>query len=464
MSQHRYIIHQIIATIDLSKHSSPHMAGKKILILGSGRAAKPCVEYLLRNPENTVMVASHTRPTAEALVEGHANASALVLEVKWGSANLEAAIADHDIVVSLVPIDCRSTVIDLAILTETNLVTATYISRDNEKYESLARSAGVTLLSEVGINPGIDHPHAAKVIDEVHSKGGKVREFYSYCGALPAPASSNNPLRFQSQWNLADYLENSEVNLVDWSWTASEEPYHFIEGYAFKAYPNRDPIPYQDFYQIPEAHAVIRSSLRYKGNPALVKALFDLHWLNPYPQGWLVPGKTWAQLQQQATKAATDSEKDLVAQVDAICNFPDPKTRTAVLDGLRWIGLFSKQMADVRKSPLDTLSARLADICSSTQEERLLFMLQHKFVVEWPDKTKETITSTLELQDGPHEHSGMERVVGVTCGIATQLLLDGHPAIARPGVIVPYAKDVCDPIREKLEPEGVKLVAKSTRG
>lgn len=50
--------------------------------------------------------------------------------------------------------------------------------------------------------------------------------------------------------------------------------------------------------------------------------------------------------------------------------------------------------------------------------------------------------------------------VGVTCGIATQLLLDGHPALNVPGVYAPYTKDICDPIREIVESEGIKMVEK----
>jgi len=50
--------------------------------------------------------------------------------------------------------------------------------------------------------------------------------------------------------------------------------------------------------------------------------------------------------------------------------------------------------------------------------------------------------------------------VGVTCGIATQLLLDGHPAVRKPGVSAPYTKDMCDAILDLLEKEGVVMVEK----
>ena len=71
---------------------------------------------------------------------------------------------------------------------------------------------------------------------------------------------------------------------------------------------------------------------------------------------------------------------------------------------------------------------------------------------------QETSTSTLELYGEPNGYSGMAKSVGVTCGIATQLLLDGNKALNVPGVLAPYKKEICDPIRELVEKEGIKMV------
>ncbi|KAK8064512.1 hypothetical protein PG994_007150 [Apiospora phragmitis] len=377
-----------------------------------------------------------------------------------------AAITDHDVVISLVLFIYHADIARLTIDTKTDVVTTSYVSPAIEELDEPAKAAGVTILNEVGVDPGVDHLYAVKVIDEVHAKGGQVKEFYSYCGGLPAPESSDNPLRFKFSWsprgallsqhNSAVFLKDGKVvEIPNKNLMAAAEPYHVIDGYSFVAYPNRNSVPFREFYRIPEAQTVIRGSLRYEGNPALVKALIDLGWLNPAAQDWLVSGKTWAQIQQKATGATTDSEQDLIAKVDEVCNFPDRTTRAAVLDGIRWIGLLSRKEVDARGSLLDTLSARLADICSFEAGERDLVMLQHKFVVEWRDGTK--------LLGDPHGYSAMAKAVGVTCGIATQLLLDGHPAIAKPGVVALYTKDICDPIREAVEREGTKLIDRYSR-
>jgi saccharopine dehydrogenase-like NADP-dependent oxidoreductase len=92
--------------------------------------------------------------------------------------------------------------------------------------------------------------------------------------------------------------------------------------------------------------------------------------------------------------------------------------------------------------------------------ERDLVMLQHKFIIEWANGTKETRTSTLEAYGSPsgQGHSAMARTVGVPCGIATQLILDGK--LNTIGVHAPYTKEICDLLRVELEKEGIGLVEK----
>lgn len=53
----------------------------------------------------------------------------------------------------------------------------------------------------------------------------------------------------------------------------------------------------------------------------------------------------------------------------------------------------------------------------------------------------------------------MAVLVGVPCGIAVQLVLDG--VLNKPGVQAPYTKDVCEPLRERLEEEGITMVEAS---
>jgi saccharopine dehydrogenase (NADP+, L-glutamate forming) len=287
-----------------------------------------------------------------------------------------------------------------------------------------------------------------------------------------------------SQYNSAVLLRDGEkVEIANKDLMSEAKPYHVQDGYSFVAYPNRNSLPFREFYQIPEAHTVVRGSLRYKGNPALVRTLIDLGWLDTDPKSWLQQGMTWAQIQQQATQAASSSEADLVAKFDELCNFRSSAERDEVVSGLRWIGLFSNEVPVLHGNLLDTLSAQLASLCAFRPGERDLVMLQHKFVVEWRNGSKVSVLPVVACLQGPSQHdnriplplpwnysailmagySAMSKSVGVTCGIASQLLLDGLPAFNMQGVWAPYTTDICDPIRTRLEAEGTRLVERSSR-
>jgi saccharopine dehydrogenase-like NADP-dependent oxidoreductase len=87
---------------------------------------------------------------------------------------LEAAVAAHDLVISLIPYTYHATVIKAAIKGKTNVVTTSYISPAMRELDAEVKAAGIVVLNEIGLDPGIDHLYAVKTIDEVHEKGGKV--------------------------------------------------------------------------------------------------------------------------------------------------------------------------------------------------------------------------------------------------------------------------------------------------
>lgn len=265
------------------------------------------------------MIASRTLSSAENLAAVFPHTNAITLDVT-SETDLDKHIATHDVVISLIPFTHHAAVIRSALKSGTHVVTTSYISYAIRSLDAACKKAGIIVLNEVGVDPGIDHLYAIKKIDEVHAQGGKVLEFYSYCGRLPAPEYADNPLRFKFSWsprgallsqrNSARFLKNGVVEEI-----AAEElmgtakPYHVMDGYDFVAYPNRDSVPFRNFYGIPEAHTVVRGSLRYKGNPVFVKALADLGLLEQKRKEWLREGMTWAEIQQKAIAASGADER-----------------------------------------------------------------------------------------------------------------------------------------------------------
>ncbi|KAI9778826.1 MAG: hypothetical protein M1835_004837, partial [Candelina submexicana] len=221
------------------------------------------------------------------------------------------------------------------------------------------------------------------------------------------------------------------------------------------AYPNRDSVPFRAFYGIPEAHTVIRGSLRYDGNPAFVQALANLGWLEQDQKDWLRDGTTWAEIQQHALGASAKDEKSLILRIKEVAQFTSEAESERIISGMRWMGILSSEKALIAGGNLlDTpLHAAREDNEFQARRERL----GHA-------STQETLTSTLELLGDPKRYSAMSHAVGTTCGIAAQLMMDGHPALSKPGVLAPYKGEMCNPIRALVENEGIKMIEATVKG
>ncbi|KZT05700.1 saccharopine dehydrogenase [Laetiporus sulphureus 93-53] len=442
---------------------------KKVLLLGSGLVARPAAEYVVRDPANHLTIACRTLATAQSLAGDLPRTTAIALDATNPEA-LEPAVAEHDLVISLIPYIHHALVIKAAIKGKTHVVTTSYVNPAMRELEEEAKKAGIVVMNEIGLDPGIDHLYAIKTIDEVHAKGGKVKKFLSYCGGLPAPECCGNPLGYKFSWsargallallNSASFLaDGQQVNIDGKDLMAHAKPYFITPAYAYVAYPNRNSLPFREWYRIPEAETVIRGTLRYQGFPEFVKALVQLGWLDMSPKEWLNDSLTWAEVMQKTIRASDASESTLIKRVKELCSFPDESESNRIISGLKWIGLFSSEKVQPRDANLlDTLCAQLEKLMKYEEGERDLVILQHKFFVEWADGKQDTITSTLEAYGVPFGDSAMATTVGVPCGIAVQLVLDG--VLSKPGVHAPYTKEICDPIRKLLEEEGLGMVEK----
>jgi saccharopine dehydrogenase (NADP+, L-glutamate forming) len=223
--------------------------------------------------------ACRTRATAQNLAAKIPNTTAIAFDVSC-LADLDTQIVAHDVVSSPILYIHHTTVIESAIKNHTNVVTTRYMSPSMRSLDAEIKAAGTTVLDEVGVDPSVDHIYAIKKIDEVLAQqGGSVRvQFYSYCGGLAAPECANHLLGFKFSWsprgalllqqNSARYLKDSVVEEISAeNLMAMAVPYYVVDGYKFVSCPDRNSVPFREYYGITEAHMVVRGSLRYKGQP-----------------------------------------------------------------------------------------------------------------------------------------------------------------------------------------------------
>ena len=418
------------------------------LVLGSGFVAEPLVEYLTRNTANRITIGSHILDEAKALAAKFEQANAKQVDVS-NEQLMSELIAQHDLVVSLVPAPLHPQIAKLCIKHGKNMVTASYESQDMRNMAAKAEAAGITILNEIGLDPGIDHLSAMKIIDDCHQNNEKVKTFVSWCGGLPAPEDNNNPLGYKFSWapkgvlmallNEAVFLRNGNVEKVAsdqlLSWAKPLE----IADLSLEGYPNRESTSYQKSYQIPEAENILRGTLRYSGFCQIVQAAKSLKLLNT-EASIHSNEKSWKQYLCQLN--GVETLEQLLTTIDQESS-----------EGLQWIGCFSEQPVGSFDSPLDAFCHLLIGKLAYQAGERDMVVLQHKFEIERADNSKYYIASTLKAFGDVGGYTAMSKTVGYPAAIASQLIAEGK--IARKGVILPVTQDIYLPILEQLEKEGI---------
>lgn len=241
------------------------------------------------------------------------------------------------------------------------------------------------------------------------------------------------------------------------------KPYFIYPGFAFVAYPNRDSSIFRERYDIPEAQDVIRGTLRYQGFPEFIRVLVDVGFLSEETQDFLKPSDkplSWAEATQKVLKASSHNESDLTWAISSKTKFTDNTEKERILNGLKWIGLFSSDPITPRNTPIDTLCATLESKMQYEKGERDMVMLQHKFEIEHKDGKKETRTSTLCDYGDPKGYSSMARLVGVPCGVACLMVLDGR--IKEKGILAPVNWQLAEPLLVELrEKWGIEMIEKT---
>jgi saccharopine dehydrogenase (NADP+, L-glutamate forming)/spermidine synthase len=430
---------------------------KKVLVLGAGLVAKPMVRYLLEKAGFKVKVATRTVSKAERIIDGHPNGEAVAANVTDAD-QLRSMIPEADLVVSLVPYTYHVQVAEIAIEFGKHALTTSYVSPEMQELDSAARDANVLVLNELGLDPGIDHMSAMKIIHEVQSQGGKVTGFKSYCGGLPAPDANTNPWGYKFSWsprgvvmagkNSARFLDNGQEIAVPGPELFAQVAPVDIPGFGrLESYPNRDSIPYTDLYGIQGTQAMYRATLRYPGWCAPWKMLVDLGFLDEEERN--VSGLTYAELLSQFVPGASAAtlKQDLARHL-GIAENSDAITR------YEWLGLLGNDVIPAeRSSPLDVLADRLLVMMPYQAGERDMVVLHHDFSIEHPEDGQKKITSTLIDFGIPNGDSSMARTVGLPAAIGVRYILEGK--IPLKGIHIPVAPKVYIPILQELERLGI---------
>ncbi|KAI8847219.1 Saccharopine dehydrogenase-domain-containing protein [Chytridium lagenaria] len=462
----------------IEQFGKPHGIGikvtgrKNVLLLGSGYVAAPLVDYLLRSKDNHITIASNSLDEARKLSQNRSTTTVQPLDVSDHS-SLSSLVSSSDIVVSFVPASLHPIVAEKCIELKKHLVTASYISPAMKKLNDRAKNANITILNEIGLDPGIDHLTAMKLFDEVKERGGQITSFVSWCGGLPAPEASNNPLGYKFSWspkgvllaglNSALFKKNGKiVEIPGPELMKSSVDVNIYPGFALEGLPNRDSLGYLETYNLGDGSYVdtmFRGTLRYKGYAELMGAFVQLGLLNTEAKE--IGGNTsWAALLARILGLSTipkgrDAWRNAVnSKLQAYTT--NPVLIERVFESLEWMDMTSEHHP-VHPSPtiLDAFCALLQAKLVYAQNERDTVIMHHEFGIRWSGEVNEHRTSTLISYGEPSGYSAMAKTVGLPAAIATDMILKGE--IYRTGVLAPVYKDIYDPLLVQLEKEGIQF-------
>lgn len=437
---------------------------RNVLVLGAGMMAPPLVRYLLAGTNHRVIVGALDIRRVEPVLGDFSRGRALVVDVA-DEAALLPLVLEADIVVSLLPASLNARIARMAIERRIPFVNTSYVSPELLSLDAEARKAGVLLLGEIGLDPGLDHMSAVRLIRRVRGWGGILTTVQSCCGGLPAPAANDNPWGYKFSWfpravltaarQPARYLHAGEVVEVEgpdlfaraWPW--------YVEGLGLlETYPNRNSLAYRADYDLRTIQGLYRGTLRYPGWSATLQAVGRLGLLDIDEMDW-PSGTTYSTLVTRRLPPGSGRV------VERVAGFLGLREDDAVIGRLEWAGLLSDRLLpEGRISPLDVLAGRVSKLMTYRTGEQDMVVLDHRVMATFPDGHVEEVSESLVTMGEPFGDSAMSRTVALPAAVATRLVLAG--AVEAVGVQIPVLPELWRPVLDELEGLGLGLRERRT--
>ncbi len=437
---------------------------QSIFVIGAGRSSSSLISYLLTHAsfENwRVKVGDVSLELAQQKIAGHERGEAIAFDMN-DEAQRHKEIQGADLVISMLPANLHGKVAQDCVRFKKNLVTASYVSDEMRTLNAAAKEAGILLLNEIGLDPGIDHLSAMKIIDEAKEAGEEITLFKSYCGGLVAPESNDNPWGYKFSWNprnvilagqaTAQYKENGEYKYLPYNRLFTQTESITVEGIgSFDGYANRDSLSYRNPYGLENIPTILRGTLRMTG----------------YCKAWNVFVKLG--LTDDTYKIEQANEMSYRALIESYLPFGKKSTKekliefmgadfdAEVLKKLEWLGIFEDTKIELAKgTPAQILQHLLEEKWLLKPDDKDMIVMQHQFETQHSSTHKiRKIYSTLVVKGDDNVHTAMAKTVGLPMAIAARKILKGE--IKLTGVQIPVMKEIYEPVLQELHELGIRF-------
>ena len=437
---------------------------KTILILGAGLSASSLIRYLLERAEENnwfLKIVDQDIELVKRKIGGHSRAEALSFNA-LDPHERRPILGHSDLVISMLParfhVDVAKDCIDLKV----NLITPSYISPEMRALDQEARDAGIVIMNEIGVDPGIDHMSAMKIIHEVQAKGGTVESFKSFCGGLIAPESDNNPWHYKFTWNprnvvlagqggAASFIHNGEYKYIPYNRLFDRLDRISIGEYGkFEGYPNRDSLSYRSLYGLDTIPTLYRGTLR---RPNFCKGFNVFCELGMTDDTYKM--RNSATLTPRGFLNAFLPYHDGITVEDKFKMFLR-EDRMYLYDQFEFLGIFDEDetFGIPDASPAQLLEKLLTRKLSLEEDDKDMLVMYHEFEYTLNTSRYKIVSSMINLGED-QTYTSMSNTVGLPVAIAAKMILNG--TLSEKGVTLPVQKNVYEPILAELETFNIRF-------
>lgn len=495
---------------------------RQILLFGAGKSSTALIDYLLVNAGAgnwQLTVADANLQALQEKIGGSPNGKAVALDIHHEEKRKEL-VQGADIVISLLPPALHILVAKDCLQYRKNLLTASYVDPLIRELSEEIREAGLLFLCEMGLDPGLDHMSAKKLIDTIHEEGGNVRSFLSHCGGLVAPESDDNPWHYKISWNPrnvvmagkagAMYKQDGEIKELEYEALFEANRYALIPGHdVFCWYPNRDSLSYISKYGLEETATFIRTTLRHPDFIYGWKNLIELK-LTDETTWYETDGKTLMQFfkehmenngfrewLQQKLHEQFDATKTLLTELVNLVQLEEEAAKKGIEPVEEFMVVDDK--GDLQKIDIDQLKINAASTLADRMHNANLTLKQLFYLGMDDDKTiinrgrcsvadllQFALEQKLMLQPQDKDQVVMMHEIehekeGTMYKTTSTLVLKGedavHTAMAKTvglplaiaaklildgtltckGLQIPISKEIYEPVLNELEKEGISF-------
>lgn len=431
-----------------------------ILIVGAGLSSTSLIEYLLNHAEENqwqVRLADMSLELAESKIKSHAQGQALKFDV-FDEEERAKEVEKADLVISMLPASMHPMLASECVEQSKHFLSPSYVSPEMQILDKKAKAKGVLLMNELGVDPGIDHMSAMKIIDEIKAKGGDLLSFKSYCGGILAPSGSTNIWQYKFTWNprnvvtagqgVATYKDSGQYKYLPYQQVFAHPLETSMPAYGdFEVYPNRDSLSYRSLYHIEEIPGILRGTMR---RPGFCKAWNAFVRLGCTDESYVMRNSedlTYREYIESFLPCNGRSVEERFADCIGV-SVDDP-----IMDKFKWLDLFSDKKTGIKEgTPALILQKILEEKWTLEPDDKDLLVMQHQFVYEL-DAQQKKITSSMSYEGIDQQHTAMAYTVGLPMAIVAKLILQSK--IDLTGVQIPISAQVYEPVLKELKHLGV---------